>query len=232
MNALLAPEHVGALAVTAFAACAAVAAPRRWPGRWTVHACRLLAIVLLAIEASWWVYVAAGGVPGSTPAGSLPLQLCDAAILVASLALWTRRQVLVEVTYFWGLAGSLQALLTPDLPQHFPSYPYLQYYLAHGGVVAAALLLTAGLGLHPRPFSAVRVAGITVVYAALVGTVDALTGANYMYLRARPPSPTLLDAMGPWPLYIGGAAGLAVVLLAALEAPFHLPRRRDLARRT
>src|SRR5206468_2817543 len=83
-------------------------------------------------EVSWWVYLLAGGVPGSELAYSLPLQLCDAAIFVAAAALWTRRQVLVEVTYFWGLAGTIQALLTPGLPQHFPSYPYVQYYIALG----------------------------------------------------------------------------------------------------
>lgn len=222
MAALLTGEHIFALAVIVTAAIAAALVPRRWPSRWTKPACRSLAVALAVFEVSWWIYVAAGGVEGSTFVDSLPLQLCDAAIVVAALALWTRRQVLIEVTYFWALAGSVQALLTPDLPQHFPSFPYWQYYLAHGGVVVAALFLVAGLGLRPRRFAAVRVAVITVFYVACVGLIDSVTGTNYMYLRAKPPSPTLLDIMGPWPWYIGGAAVIALVLFAALEAPLHL----------
>jgi hypothetical integral membrane protein (TIGR02206 family) len=175
-------------------------------------------------EVSWWVYLVTGGVPDSRLAYSLPLQLCDVAIFIAAAALWTRRQLLVEITYFWGMAGTIQALLTPDLPQHFPSYPYFQYYIAHGGVVSAALLLVVGMRRHPRPWAVARVLALTVAYAALVGAVDALTGANYLYLRAKPPAPTLLDLLGPWPLYIVAATGMGVILFAILDAPFRLWR--------
>jgi hypothetical integral membrane protein (TIGR02206 family) len=208
------------LAAIALSVFGLVVAARRWPGTWL----RVLAVVLLVDEVSWWVYLATGGVPGSELAYSLPLQLCDVAIFVAAAALWTRHQLLIEVTYFWGLAGTVQALLTPDLPEHFPSYPYFQYYIAHGGVVCAALLLVVGMRRHPRPWAVVWVMALTIVYAALVGAVDAVTGANYMYLREKPSAPTLLDLLGPWPLYILAGTGLAVALFAILDAPFRLRR--------
>lgn len=214
MSDLLAGEHLGALVLIAAGTAGLVVLARRRPGAWL----RWMAVALVAVELSWWAYVAAGGVPGSELAYSLPLQLCDAAIFVAAAALWTRRQLIVELTYFWGLAGTIQALLTPDLPQHFPSYPYFQYYLAHGGVVAAALLLVIGLQIRPR--HPLEVAGLTAVYTALVGLVDLVSGANYMYLRAKPPAATLLDLLGPWPVYIAVAAAIALALLAALYAPF------------
>ena len=221
MSELFAAEHVAALAVIAAATVVLVVAARRRPGRWL----GVFALVLVVDELSWWVYLLAGGQPGITLAYSLPLQLCDVAIFIAAAALWTWNRLLVELAYFWGLAGTLQALLTPDLPQHFPSYPYFQYYIAHGGVVAAALVLVAGLRLHPRRRAVFQVAAITVAYAVLVGAVDAGSGANYMYLRARPPSPTLLDALGPWPWYILAASLIALVLFAILDAPFRLGRR-------
>src|SRR5437868_3835921 len=197
-----------------------VVAARRRPGPWL----KLFAIVLVVDELSWWVFLLAGGRPGITLAYSLPLQLCDVAIFIAAAALWTRNRLLIEVAYFWGLSGTIQALFTPDLPQHFPSYPYFQYYVAHGGVVAAALVLVVGMRLHPRPWAVVRVAGLTIAYAALVGITDAVTGANYMYLRSKPPSPTLLDVLGPWPVYIFSATLIAFVLFAILDAPFALRR--------
>src|SRR5437867_4968673 len=222
MSDLLAPEHVIALIVIAGSTAVLVVGARRRPGPWL----RVLAGVLVVDEVSWWVYLLGGGEPGSRLALSLPLQLCDVAIFIASAALWTRHPLLVELTYFWGLAGTIQALLTPDLPQHFPSYPFWQYYIAHGGVVASALVLVVGLRIHPRPWAVLKVAALTIAYAALVGAIDLVTAANYMYLRAKPPTATLLDVLGPWPWYIGPAALIGFALLALLDAPFRPVRRR------
>jgi hypothetical integral membrane protein (TIGR02206 family) len=221
LSDLLAAEHLGALLVITVATAISIVAARRRPGAWL----RGLAIVLVIDEVSWWIFLLAGGQPGSQIAYSLPLQLCDVAIFIAAAALWTRNQLLIEVAYFWGLAGTIQALLTPDLPQHFPSYPYFQYYVAHGGVVCAALLLVFGLRCYPRRWAVAWVGVLTIAYAALVGAVDAVTGANYMYLRAKPPAPTLLDVLGPWPVYILVAGAIGVVLFAILDAPFRSSTR-------
>lgn len=224
MSSLLAPEHTVALGIILSAVAAMIIAARKRPGWWIY----VLAIVLVIDEVSWWIYLLAGGQPGAVLIQSLPLQLCDVAIFVAAAALLTRRRFFVEVTYFWGLAGTIQALLTPDLPQHFPSYPYFQYYIAHGGVVGAALLLVIGLKLHPRRSAAVKVAAVTLGYAALVGLIDVLTQSNYMYLRSKPPSGSLLDVLGPWPVYIFSAALVGAALFAVLDAPFRarrLPQR-------
>ena len=222
MTGLLAAEHLGAVVAIVLVGTALVIAARRRPGGWI----KILAVVLLLDEAGWWVFLAAGGGEPGQRAQPLPLQLCDVAIIIAALALWTRNQLLVQVTYFWGLAGTFQALITPDLPQHFPSFPYFQYYVAHGGVVVAALVLVVGLRLRPHRFAVVSVAGLTVAYAVLVGVVDAVTGADYMYLRAKPPAPTLLDLLGPWPVYILSSAVIGLVLFAILDLPFRLGKGR------
>jgi len=222
MSDLLALEHLAALLVIAVAIAVLVVAARRRPGGWL----KILAVLLVADEASWWVYLALGGGEPGQRAQPLPLQLCDVAVLVAAAALWTRQQLLAEVTYFWALAGTLQALLTPELPQHFPTYPYFQYYVAHGGTVGAALILVVGLRMAPRAWAVARVAVITIAYAALVGLVDAVTGADYMFLRAKPDTPTLLDDLGPWPWYILSATALGLALFAILDAPFRLRQRR------
>ncbi len=225
MSGLLSAEHIGTVAAIVVIVTALLVAARLRRGPWTVTAARILAIVLAGDEVAWWIYLVATHANKADLLYALPFQLCDAAIIISAIALWTRQQLLIEVTYFWGLAGTFQALITPDIPSHFPSFTYIQYYVAHGGVVAAALFLVIGLGHWPRPRAVLWVFGVTIVYAAFVGLLDALTGADYLYLRAKPGSHTLLDVMGPWPWYIGVAGLVAVVLFLILDAPFYVLRR-------
>jgi hypothetical integral membrane protein (TIGR02206 family) len=152
----------------------------------------------------------------------LPLHLCDFAIFVAAFALLTRRIGAVELLWFWALTGTFLAVVTPAVSGTFPDWRWLLYFAMHGGVIAAALVLVVGFGIRPRPGAAWRAFGWTLAYAAAVGIVDLLTGANFLWLRAKPPQPTLLDALGPWPVYIlaAGLIGLAGFHLLAL--PFRL----------
>jgi hypothetical integral membrane protein (TIGR02206 family) len=145
---------------------------------------------------------------------------------VAAAALLWRQAVLVELAYFWGLGGTLQALLTPDLRDHFPSFPYLQFYATHDLVVLAAVFLIIGLGLRPRAGAVRRIFLLTLVFAVIVGLIDLTTGGNYMYLRHVPGQGSLLSVMGPWPWYIAVGALLTLLVLTLLHAPFAFSRRR------
>jgi hypothetical integral membrane protein (TIGR02206 family) len=211
------------LLTTVLSSVTLCAAGRIRPGRWVRWANAILAAMLVTVTAIWIVQTSTA--PGWSAATSLPFALCDLTTLVAAAALLTRWRELVELTYFWGLAGALQSLLTPDLQTGFPSLTFFEYVLAHAGIVCAALFLVVGQRIAPGPHAAPRTLAITLAYTALVGVVDAATGGDYMYLR-NPPSGTLLAVLGPWPWYIASAAGVAVVLLTILDAPFWRSRRR------
>jgi hypothetical integral membrane protein (TIGR02206 family) len=214
----LTTEHLAALAAVAAVTAALCVAGRRWPGRWIGPAAVALGLLTVASEAMWIAWLAAQR--QWTPAIGLPLHICDSATVLAAAALWTRRRALVEVLWFWAIAGTLLALLTPDIPQAFPGILWFQYYLAHGGIVAAALFLVIGLRIAPGRTAAIRVAALTLAYVAAVGAVDVVTRGNYLYLRRPPLSPTLLNLMGPWPSYLLSATALGLVLFALLQAPF------------
>ena len=217
-------EHVLPLAILVVAAVLLCVAARRAPGRWIDAVAAIIALTLVVAELSWQPYVVANKTWSA--AASLPVQLCDVAGFVAAAALLWRQLVLVEVAYFWGLGGTLQAVLTPDVKDHFPSFPYLQFYVTHDLVILAALFLVFGLALQPRPGAVRRIFALTVVFAIVVGLIDLATGGNYMYLRQVPASGSLLDLMGPWPWYIAAGAVLTLVVLAILNAPFRLSRLR------
>ncbi len=211
------------LATTIVAAVGLCMLARRYPGRPTIVANCCLAIVLLGTSAAWIVTTASGRFSAAT---SLPFALCDVATLVAAVALVTRARVLVELTYFWGLAGTIQSLITPDLNVAFPRLEFFEYVLAHAGIVCAALVLVVGERIRPSPRAVPRVFVITLGYTAFVGLVDWVTGGNYMYLRQTPGNWTLLSVLGPWPWYMVSAAGVAIVLFTLLDLPFWQGRAR------
>jgi hypothetical integral membrane protein (TIGR02206 family) len=212
------PEHIAALVATGTAIAFMIAGARRWGHGWTVAAGRALAVVILggfvceqviyALRREWSVQV------------NLPLQLSDAVTLVSVAALWRPdATLLVELVYFWALSASVQAVLTPDLMQSFPDPLFFTYFATHSGAIAAACLLVFGARRTPRPGALWRVTAITVAFAAVAAVATVVTGGNYMFLRRKPVGGSLLDLMGPWPVYIvvGAAVGLLLFLtLAAL----------------
>jgi hypothetical integral membrane protein (TIGR02206 family) len=214
-------QHLTALLITAAFALALTAVVRRTRDerlRRTVRAglAGLLVAIVAAVLARehaagplhWWDLA--------------PLQLCDLAIVVTLYALVTLKPLAVELAYFWGGSGTFIAMLTPDLREGFPSWWFFTFFTLHGGVVAAALVLTVGLGLAPRKGAVLRTLFVTNAYALVVGIVDAVTGANFMYLRAKPMEPSLLDHLGPWPVYILGGEVVAAALFLLLDLPFRL----------
>src|SRR5256886_11502642 len=159
-------------------------AARLAPGRWTGVVAAIIAVAIVVTTLSWQPYVLVNN--SWSAALSLPVQLCDVGGFVAAAALLWRQAVLVELAYFWGLGGTLQALLTPDLRDHFPSFPYLQFYATHDLVVLAALFLVIGLGLQPRAGAVRRIFLLTLAFTAAIAVIGLVTGGNHMYLRPGP----------------------------------------------
>src|SRR5262245_28330122 len=73
---------------------------------------RVMAVALLAFEISNRVDKVA---TGQGPDTALPMHLCDWALVAIAGALWFRWQLGFELGYFWGLAGTVQALFTPAI---------------------------------------------------------------------------------------------------------------------
>ena len=213
---LWSPAHLTAVAATALVAALLVAGARRWGEAFAVPARRALALVLLGGFAGEQLAYALRG--DWSAEVNLPFQLTDAVTLVAAAALWRPAPLLVELTYFWALSASAQAVITPDLGRDFPDILYFTYFAAHSGAVAAACLLVFGERRAPRTGAVPRVYAITAAFAACAAIATVATGGNYMFLRRKPVRGSLLDLLGPWPVYILVAAVLALALFAALAA--------------
>jgi hypothetical integral membrane protein (TIGR02206 family) len=123
----------------------------------------------------------------------------------------------VELVFYWAFAATLQALATPALRQAYPDVLYFTYFTTHGGALAAACLLVIGERRLPRAGSALKAYAVTAAFAVVAAVATLATGGNYLFLRRKPAGGSLLDVMGPWPLYIATAAALGLALFLALE---------------
>jgi hypothetical integral membrane protein (TIGR02206 family) len=159
---------------------------------------------------------------------TLPLQLCDWAMFVIIGALWTGNRRWLEIAYFWGIGGTLQAIITPNLRFGFPDLRFLSFFVAHSGIIIGIVFLMLIYGFRPRPIGIVRTFVWTELYFIIVFTIDLLTGENYGFLLHKPEAFSLLSYLSDWrPLYLLQFHGLAFLFFCLLYAPFAIV---DLAR--
>jgi hypothetical integral membrane protein (TIGR02206 family) len=152
---------------------------------------------------------------------TLPMQMCDWAMVVIIVTLLTGNQRWFEVAYFWGIGGTLQAVLTPNLRYGFPDLRFLSFFVAHSGIIISVVFLMLTRGLRPYPMSAVRAFLWSELYFVVAMIVDHITGVNYGFLLRKPEAPTLLSFLSDWrPLYLFQMHLLALVFFAILYAPF------------
>jgi hypothetical integral membrane protein (TIGR02206 family) len=177
-----------------------------------------LAFALLLNSLVWYGDLAARG--WLTFPNSLPLELCDVTLILTIIAAFTLSAAVFDLAYYGALAGTSMALLTPDLWEAFPSFSTVQFFIAHGLVVVTVLYLVWSGQARPRPGSIWRALLALNIFAAFTGTFNFILRTNYMYLRAKPENPSLLDYFGPWPWYIAVSELFALALFVLLYLPF------------
>ena len=219
-------SHIGALACLTTITMLMVLRCRRDP-----HSARAKsALTLLAFccfaaypinQAAW---ESVGG--AMTLDSVIPLHLCDIAAFLCGFALITRRPFLCELSYFWGLAGTFQGLLTPDLGFDFPHPVFLAFFLQHGVVVITALLLPLGLGWRPRQGAWIKSFGWLLCYAAIAFIVNLTLGTNFGFLLRKPTRASLLDIMPDWPVYILFMICIGVLIFFLLGLPYRKAKQK------
>ncbi|MCC5823445.1 MAG: TIGR02206 family membrane protein [Phycisphaerales bacterium] len=163
----------------------------------------------------WWM------VPANwTIERSLPLHVCDFAVILVPLALWTRNRLLLSLVLLWGLGLSTQAFFTPTVEGVPGDFRFWLFWGGHLAIAAGCCVIAGGVDFRPgwKDWGRVFVIGVFAVLA-LMG-LNHLLGTNYGYVGNQLPStPTLIDRLGPWPLrvvwliLIGGVAQALVVVL-------------------
>ena len=150
----------------------------------------------------------------------LPLFLCDLVAVVLPFILYNKNRKWIGIVYFWAMAGTLQALLTPDLKDGFPSFYFFRYFFTHAGIVAAVLytVVVWKIRINWKDFFSAII--YAQVYLVAIHLMNQVLGSNYSYTMQKPFGPTILDFMGPWPWYIIGGEVLMFIMFLLLMIPF------------
>jgi hypothetical integral membrane protein (TIGR02206 family) len=219
---LLGPSHLAVLFLTATLPIILILWVRKQPEvRRTI--CWSLAAILLLNKAAVLTYACVHNTVPWTQ--RLPMQLCDWVTFITAAALLIDNRTLRELAYFWGLAGTLQATLTPDLAFDFPEFYFFTFNISHSGIIISVFFIVFSLGLKPTTMSLVRSFLWLQVYLAAALGCNWLLDENYGYLCRKPVNPSLMDYLGEWPWYILSLEMLALAFFVLLWAPFAVCRQ-------
>ena len=222
----LGPAHLGAMGLTLALPVLLSVIVRRYE-RTTRGICIAFAAVLAVNETAHWIWrLATVGVEEFLRL-NLPLHICGIAVFAVMVALVFRNRIAYEIAWFWGIAGTTNAVVTPQLEVGFPDYRFFQYFITHGGIVAGALFATWGLGMRPTAMSVVRAFVLLHVLCIIAFGANLALGSNYMFLM-EPPVTQSPFFFAPWPWYIPILDAFALLLFGLLLLPFLIP---DLLRR-
>lgn len=185
-----------------------------------------LAAILVLNELAWHAWNAFTG--QWTIQTMLPLHLCSVLVWLSAYMLLKRSFAIYEFAYFLGLAGAIQALLTPDAGIYgFPHFRFFQVMISHGAIFLAAIYMTFVEGFRPFWKSLLRLFVGSNIYLVLIGLINWLIGSNYLFIAHKPETPSLIDILGPWPVYILWLEVIAIVLSLLLYLPFAIRDRRQ-----
>lgn len=217
--ALFGRTHLAALGVTAASLTGMVAVGRRLTPTGRRRARRVLAAALAGQELSFHAWRAVHGTWRVQE--MLPLHLCSVLVWGGAVNLLRPGRLGDAVTWYWGVAGAPQALLTPDVGEYdFPHYRFVQFFVSHSLVLAVPVWQVAVEGRRPTARGARAAYATLLGHAAVVGLINARLGSNYLYVSRKPDTASVLDKMPAWPGYIPILLGIAAGAFGLAYAPF------------
>lgn len=157
-------------------------------------------ILLLSDMSYFWhkIYL------GANVANHLPITVCGWSAILGAFMLMTKKQGLFDVVYFFVLAGSINALITPAViidngPTHFR---YYQFWIEHTFIFIAVFHMIFVHNYKVSTKSIIRSASVLGVLTVLAIYVNAnIEGANYLFLATTEAGDSVLNFL-PSNLYL------------------------------
>ena len=158
-------------------------------------------------------------------AEDLPLHMCGISFFTSTYALYSKNQTAFELSYFWGLAGAFQAVITPDPTRFVMDVSLFWNFLSHGLIILNVLWMIVIDNMRCRVGSFLNTVIITNGILFIISIVNSILGGNYWFICEKPggESPFI---MGEWPLYIIGFQISGILLLGLFYIPMIILRKK------
>ena len=193
---------------------------------------RLGQVIALILFINFPLYFALQVMDGSlTWATAIPLYPCPLSSLLAPILVRTKNPKLFNVIFYWVFAGTVQAVITPEIKFTFPHYEYFYFWICHAGLLALLGYMLIIQASEPKLGGLLPAFAWFNVLMASAAVINALVDTNYYYLKAKPMVPTLIDYLGPWPWYIVSVELVAFTQFFLSFAVFWFVKNKVMGRR-
>lgn len=177
-----------------------------------------MAVVFLFFEIEWQVWHLWYGVWSAEI--NLPLHLCSVMIWVSMYGLWFEDRRVYGLMYFLGIAGAIQAIITPNANETFPHIRFVATMVTHSLLVISGFWVVFVEKYRPTFKSAVHAFLGLNAYAFVVYFINKAVGSNYLYVVDKPSVATVMDYFPDWPWYIPILEAILILLMVLMLLPF------------
>ena len=100
------------------------------------------------------------------------------------------------------------------------SIEFLLYWVLHIAVFVVPLVLVWGIGFRPQWKDFFRTWLLAIFWAVFIISINAWLDTNYGFVNHQPEGASLIDWLGPWPVYVVLMAVIAGGLWALMTLPW------------
>lgn len=159
---------------------------------------------------------------------SLPLHVCDFMAIIASFSLIKPNKKTSALLYFCALVLTGQAIITPTGNQDPMTIRFWLFWLLHAGIISASIYDLIVRKYRPVFKDYLFVIGCDLLYVILILPLDILFGWNYGFIgNIKPDTPTIIDALGPWPQRLIWMVGLVIIVQLIIYLPWKFFKKNE-----
>ena len=154
----------------------------------------------------------------------IPIHMCNLSTLFIGIFLLTERRIFFEVSFFWGIGGGINALLTPDVPLTFPDPQYILFFFGHGLLLVCIVYACKALKNRPTLKSVKNGIYFSLAVLPIIYVINILIGppANYWYVAEKPPGLNVTSLMRDEPYHMIDIYILAVIVCYLIYLPYFI----------
>lgn len=192
----------------------------------------VLAFAMIFSEMSYYWRLIAIPSLGPNPVDHLPITVCGWAIVFGSYMMIGKSQTLFDIVYFWALAGSIFALITPTVITYTgpTRFRYYQFWVEHLLGYVGVFYMIFVHKMRPTWRSFIKAYVSLAVLAVIAYFANQLIGpgANYLFMAKPEDTPSILDILPPnFALRILVMASAVTVLFGVAYLPWYLMDRKQ-----